>query len=66
MDVLMGRFCDARLAGLSESELADYEALMEVPDHDLYAWLAGASPPPDQYDTPVFRKLSAFNASKGH
>ncbi len=61
-DLVMGRFADAQIARLSEAELADYEALLEVPDPDIFGWLTGALDLPKAFDTPVFRKLKRFHA----
>jgi antitoxin CptB len=48
MDLLLGGFADARLAGLPSGTLDAYEALLEENDHDLYRWVAGrAAAPPD-------------------
>ncbi len=46
MDLILGAFADARLAGLSVAHLATYEALLEENDQDLYLWVTGAAPPP--------------------
>ncbi len=61
MDLIMGRFADARLASMEETELADFEQLIEVPDRDLYGWLTGEAEAPANYDTAVFRDLRAFH-----
>ncbi|MDO8534564.1 MAG: succinate dehydrogenase assembly factor 2, partial [Xanthobacteraceae bacterium] len=37
------------------------EALMEVPDSDLFVWISGQAPVPANYDTPVFRRLRDFH-----
>ena len=66
MDLILGRFADARLATLSDSELVDLEALMNVPDQDLFAWVTGAAPVAANYNSPVFRAIVAFHADKGH
>ena len=48
MDLVLGPFADAHLAGLSEADLATYDALLEENDQDLMAWILGQSaPPPD-------------------
>ncbi|MEM9709750.1 MAG: succinate dehydrogenase assembly factor 2 [Pseudomonadota bacterium] len=49
MDLILGRFFDARGAGLSDDELALYDQLLSENDHDLYGWVAGQAPPPDAY-----------------
>jgi antitoxin CptB len=61
-DLLLGRFADAELAHLSESDLDDYEVLLEAIDRDIFAWATGEVETPPLYDTPVFRKILAFHA----
>lgn len=57
----MGRFADSEIAALSETDLADYEALLEVQDRDILAWLTGEAEVSPGYDTPVLRKLREFH-----
>ena len=61
MDLIMGRFADAVLDGLTEAELAEFEQLIEVPDRELLAWLIGEAAAPERYDTPLLRRLRAFH-----
>ena len=61
MDLIMGRFADATIADLTDEELADYERLMDVPDPQLFVWLTGDEPVPQDQDTALFRRLRAFN-----
>lgn len=61
MDLLMGTFADAELAAMPEDELDVFEALCEVPDRDLFAWLTGKTATPENYDTPLMRRLKAFH-----
>ncbi len=65
MDLLMGRFSEAELARLSETELDALEVLMEAPDRDVFSWLTGEAQVPPAYDTPVFRKVLAFHTHRG-
>ncbi|WP_442902620.1 FAD assembly factor SdhE [Frigidibacter sp. MR17.24] len=46
MDMILGPWADAHLAGLSESRLAVYEILLEENDQDLYRWVTSAEPAP--------------------
>lgn len=62
MDLVMGRFADATIADLTEVELAEFEALSDLPDPDLYAWVTGDAEVPPDVDSPLFRKLCAFHA----
>ena len=45
MDLLLGRFADARLAELHDSELEAYEALLDAGDPDICDILFGLRPP---------------------
>jgi antitoxin CptB len=63
MDLVLGRFADAQIAQLSETELDDYERLLEIPDQPFFAWVSGAEPVPTEYDTVMFRRLRDFHAS---
>ena len=63
MDLVLGRFADARIASLSEAELDDYERLLEIPDQPFFAWVSGAEAVPAEYDTPMFRQLRVFHDS---
>ena len=60
MDLIMGRFADAHVAVFSDAELTEFERLIEVPDTDLLAWVTGQAAPPQAEDTPMFRRLCAF------
>ncbi|MCG6901042.1 MAG: succinate dehydrogenase assembly factor 2 [Rhodobacter sp.] len=50
MDLILGAFARDRLAGMSEAQLADYDALLWENDQDLYQWVTGQMAPPDRYD----------------
>ncbi|MCI0467117.1 MAG: succinate dehydrogenase assembly factor 2 [Beijerinckiaceae bacterium] len=65
MDLLLGQFASAKLASLCESEIDDYEQLLEAQDHDLFGWLAGEAEIPVAYDTPVLQKIRAFHSHAG-
>ncbi len=61
MDLVLGRFVDAHGANLSDEEIDALEALMEVPDPELYLWIAGTADVPPDFDTAMFRKIVAFH-----
>ncbi|PIE07591.1 MAG: succinate dehydrogenase assembly factor 2 [Rhodobacterales bacterium] len=58
MDLILGRYADACLAGLTGAALDDYESLLEENDHDLYLWVSGRAVPPDRYAALVARIAS--------
>lgn len=61
MDLVLGRFADTELASLTPHELDELEALMQVPDPDLFAWILGQTAVPPERDTVLFRRLMEFN-----
>ena len=61
VDLIMGRFADAAVDELSDDELADFERLIDVPDHEVLAWVTGEAAVRAAYDTPLFRRLRDFN-----
>jgi len=60
VDLVFGTFAAAELARLSESELDQFEALLNAPDQDVYAWLRGHEPVPADFDTPLFARMKAL------
>jgi len=62
MDLILGRFADAEIAGLSDGELDELERLIEVPDPDLYAALTGDGPIASEHAGPLFDRLKRFRA----
>ena len=63
MDLILGRFADAEIAGLSESELTQFEHLMDMPDPDLYAALTGNVPPAPYYAGGLFDRIKSFRSA---
>jgi Uncharacterized conserved protein len=47
MDMILGPFADAELAGLGAETLDLYEALLEENDQDLYVWVTGQAAAPE-------------------
>jgi antitoxin CptB len=60
MDLILGRFADAEIAGLTEAELVQLERLIEVPDPDLHAALTGGAPLRAEYAGGLFDRIKAF------
>ncbi len=61
MDLIVGRFADARIEGFDPTELDQFEHLIELPNAELYAWIVGDAAIPAEHDTPVLRGLIAFH-----
>jgi len=64
-DLIMGRFADAHIAQLSDSELDQYEHLLEALETDLLAWLTGGLAVPPEHDTAMFRRVRDFHFGRG-
>ena len=61
-----GRFADAHIESLGDHDLADFEALMEVPDDELYTWIVGRVPAVRKFRTRIFDSIVAFHARDQH
>lgn len=60
MDMLMGGFADQSIESFDESQLDEFEALLSVPDWEVYAWLIGQKNVPPENDGPVLRALMEY------
>ncbi|MCQ8186220.1 FAD assembly factor SdhE [Parvularcula maris] len=62
-DIVVGKFAEKHLAGLSEEETEEFRLLLEVPDQELYGWIIGRAEAPDNYKGPVLEKMQAFDVA---
>ncbi len=62
MDLILGRFADAEVATLADTELDELECLLEIPDPDLYAAITGDRPLPGELSTALFERIKATRA----
>ena len=60
LDLIFGPFADAAIETLAESELDDYERLLNLEDGDLMDWVLGARPLPPEIDSPLLQRILAF------
>lgn len=58
MDLILGAHADARLSDMDEAALAAFEALLEEPDRELYAWVSGAEAPPARH-APLIAEIAS-------
>lgn len=49
MDLVLGPYADAHLAGMAEAQLALYDRLLGENDQDLLPWVLGQHPAPADY-----------------
>lgn len=57
MDLVFSRFAEHVLADLPETELDDYERILELPDTDLFAWATGRQDIPTDIRSPLLDQL---------
>lgn len=60
LDMLIGQFADRRVASFTDAEADVFEALLDVQEPDLMAWITGQQPVPAEHDTPLFRQMLAM------
>ena len=63
MDLLLGRFADAHMETLSDRDLADFEALLDFSDDDLFGWIVRRAPVPEKFATSVLAAIIARYAA---
>jgi antitoxin CptB len=64
-DLLLGRFADACIGEMSEADLDEYERLLEVPDHDIYGWVTGELPIPQEHRSELLTRIVHFHSEGG-
>jgi len=60
LDLVFSAFAEKHLPSLDHHELDLFEALLSVPDWEIYGWIVGHAPVPREYDHAVFAALRAF------
>ena len=64
VDLIFGAFAHEYLPALSAAELDAFEALLDVPDQEVFGWLQGFAAVPPAHDTAVFAKLKSLCSRK--
>ncbi|MCB2081973.1 MAG: succinate dehydrogenase assembly factor 2 [Rickettsiales bacterium] len=63
-DRILGRFARAHLDHFTPEELDLFEAILKEDDRDLFRWISGEAPMPEEYsDNPVMRRILAFDVA---
>ena len=63
-DLLLGRFADHFIEKLDDTQLAQYEFLMEQSDIDILNWITGKETPPDTVDSNIIKMIRNQNNLK--
>ncbi len=57
---MLGGYADTRIGAMSETELDQFERVLEIPTPDLLSWLMGERPVPPEHNSPVMRQVLGF------
>jgi antitoxin CptB len=60
MDLIAGGFAAVRLSSMSDDELREFEALMELPDQDLLSWATKQNDVPAALQSALLQELISF------
>ena len=60
VDLIFATFAETYLAELDENGLDQLEMLLDVPDHDVFAWLQSEAAVPKTFDNAVFAQMKAL------
>jgi antitoxin CptB len=60
MDIIIGGFAKANVAGLNEIELVEFERLLDIPDQDFLAWITGQEAVPSDVDSKLLQRMLAY------
>lgn len=58
-DLLLGRFAESILPSLTLQELKEYQNILTYDDFDLFAWITGQKPIPE--NEPMIRRIREFH-----
>jgi antitoxin CptB len=64
LDILFHAFADKYLHLLDEEQLDRLDALLAVPDWQLYGWIMGKEAVPEPYDNDIFALLRDYRANR--
>ena len=65
MDLVLGPYADAHLAGMSGADLALYDILLDENDQDLWPWVLRQSAPPVAL-APLIARIGQFARTRLH
>lgn len=63
-DLLVGGFVAAEIGAMDEAALDDLEAVLELPDIDLFDWLTGRRAVPAELASPLLARMVAWSMAQ--
>ena len=64
LDLVLGQFSEKYLPTMSENDIDLFEAIINENEHDIYAWLAGREPAPEQHENHIMNMILNFKINK--
>jgi antitoxin CptB len=61
LDLLLGRFADARLDAMDAADLLEFEQLLQEPDPSLLAWIMASDDPAETGRLPALALVRRFH-----
>jgi antitoxin CptB len=63
MDLVMGRFADREIGTMSDDDLVTFEHLLDLPEADVFGWVTGQEPAPEEIDPDFLRRLGEYRGT---
>lgn len=60
-DLILGKFAEKHLAGMSKEQLQNFAKILAETDNDIYDWVTGKTPPPSELDSDIMQQLLKFD-----
>lgn len=60
VDLLLGSFASEYAAGFSDAEVAQYERILNMETLDIFKFISGQVPAPDELQSPIFERLKEY------
>lgn len=61
MDIIFTKFAETVLLDLPDSDLVDYQRILELPDDKLFSWATGRETVPDELRSPLLDRLVSLD-----
>jgi antitoxin CptB len=63
MDLVMGRFANREIGTMSDDDLVTFEHLLDLPEADVFGWVTGQEPAPEEIDPNFLRRLGEYRGT---
>lgn len=64
LELFLGSFATEYIWDLKEKEVDELEILLEETDYDIYNWMLGLKPIPENFNTDIFKRIKKYVETK--